>query len=76
MNRRRKKNRMIMITSKRVMAMTARLEAEEQSAIGDGMKALNLFFDPKCHNNKLLSGNISDSGEGDTMIVDAEEDIW
>eukprot|EP00579_Thalassiosira_antarctica_P001542 CAMPEP_0201870544 /NCGR_PEP_ID=MMETSP0902-20130614/3621_1 /ASSEMBLY_ACC=CAM_ASM_000551 /TAXON_ID=420261 /ORGANISM="Thalassiosira antarctica, Strain CCMP982" /LENGTH=285 /DNA_ID=CAMNT_0048396193 /DNA_START=73 /DNA_END=930 /DNA_ORIENTATION=- len=52
-------------------AEIARLEAEEKSAIADGMKALSLFFDPK-RPNKSSSG--SSSVEGDTMI-DVEEDI-
>jgi len=53
----------------------ARLEAEEQSAIADGMKALELFFDPKRPNQSSGDGsNGSGGGEGDTMI-DVEEDI-
>mmetsp|Transcript_4591 Transcript_4591/g.10075 ORF Transcript_4591/g.10075 Transcript_4591/m.10075 type:complete len:302 (-) Transcript_4591:162-1067(-) len=53
----------------------ARLEAEEKSAIADGMKALELFFDPKRPNQSSGDGsNGSGGGEGDTMI-DVEEDI-
>ncbi|KAL7527723.1 hypothetical protein ACHAXR_002095 [Thalassiosira sp. AJA248-18] len=52
-------------------AHIARLEAEEQSAIADGMKALKLFFDPKRPNK---SSDHSGNGEGETMI-DVEEDI-
>jgi len=51
----------------------ARLEREEQSAIADGMKALELFFDPKRPNKSSGDGG-DDGGEGDTMI-DVEEDI-
>lgn len=47
----------------------ARLEAEERSAIADGMKALGLFFDPK-----RGSGGDGGSGDGETMM-DSEEDI-
>ena len=42
----------------------ARLEAEEQSAIANGMKALSLFFDPKRPNQRSSSNSNTGSGEG------------
>ena len=58
----------------------ARLELEEQSAISDGMKALNLFFDvnkrkPQ-HGSDSESGNNLGGGEQSTMLsMNAEEDM-
>ena len=56
------------------------LELEEQSAIADGMKALNLFFDPKRKVPPITAGSIgseskSGGGNNNNMIIDAEEDI-
>jgi len=62
-------------------AEIARLEAEEQSAITDGMKALVLFYDPK-RPKKSKEEEEEEEGEGevtvklgDTMIDAADEDI-
>ena len=62
-------------------AEIARLEAEEQSAITDGMKALALFYDPKRPKKKCSKEDGEESGEGEVMgkmcdsMTDAEEDI-
>ena len=50
----------------------ARLEAEEKSAIEDGMKALDLFYDPRRPTN---SSGGSDGSSGERILLDAEEDI-
>lgn len=62
-------------------AEIARLEAEEQSAITDGMKALALFYDPKRPKEKCSNEGGEENGEGEVMLkmcdsmTDAEEDI-
>ena len=58
-------------------AAIARLEAEEQSAISNGMKALKLFFDPKRSSgtNDNGSGGGDNGGETTTRMIDVEEDI-
>lgn len=59
----------------------ARLELEEQSAISDGMKALNLFFDvnrrkpPPQHGSDSESGNNGGGGEQSMLSMNAEEDM-
>ncbi|KAL3794194.1 hypothetical protein HJC23_012901 [Cyclotella cryptica] len=50
-------------------AEIARLEAEEQAAIRDGMKALSLFFDPK------QSTKISENGTDDELGFDDDDDL-
>lgn len=62
-------------------AEIARLEAEEQSAITDGMKALVLFYDPKRLKGKSRREDGDNKGEGEVMVkmcdsmIDAGEDI-
>mmetsp|Transcript_5550 Transcript_5550/g.12141 ORF Transcript_5550/g.12141 Transcript_5550/m.12141 type:complete len:298 (+) Transcript_5550:41-934(+) len=58
-------------------AYIARLEAEERSAIADGMRALKLFYDPK-RPRRASSGGSAASGGGEEegmVAMDAEGDI-
>ncbi|KAL7527637.1 hypothetical protein ACHAWF_002255 [Thalassiosira exigua] len=55
----------------------ARLEAEEKAAIAAGMKALDLFFDPRRPTKSSEGGGDGNGGTGDQgdAMIDAEEDI-
>ena len=55
----------------------ARLELEEQSAISDGMKALNLFFDvnKRKPSSDSESGNNLGGGEQSMLSMNEEEDM-
>jgi len=58
------------ISSYDTFLFIARLELEEQAAINDGMRALNLFFDAK----RPQQGSDSESGGNNNQIVESTED--